>query len=164
MRNLLKVASECMKELDTIGIEYGKIVKWEINTRAKKRWGQCRKVPNGFSININSSLLEEESCLDGLKGTIMHELLHTCKGCFNHGAEWKRLASIVKSKYGYDIKRTSSADEKGVTVEYKPVRYKYIVKCTECGQEIKRMKRCKIVDHPDWFLCGKCNGHFKILF
>ena len=53
--------------------------------------------------------------MNGLKNTIIHELLHTCVGCMNHKAKWKFYADKVNRAYGYDdIKRTSTADEKGV--------------------------------------------------
>ncbi len=39
MRDLQVVTKECMKELDKIGIKYGNVVKFEVNTRAKSRWG-----------------------------------------------------------------------------------------------------------------------------
>ena len=43
MKDLKMVANECMSMLENVGIEYGNITKWEINTRAIKRWGQCKK-------------------------------------------------------------------------------------------------------------------------
>jgi len=81
MRNLDEYAIQCMEELDAIGIEYGNIIEVKVNTRAKKRWGQCRAVPGGYSINISVVLLDERNDEQGLKETIIHELLHSCKGC-----------------------------------------------------------------------------------
>lgn len=40
--------------------------------------------------------------------TIVHELLHTCEGCFNHGAKWKYYAEVMNNKYGYQITRIYS--------------------------------------------------------
>lgn len=48
MRDLTAYAIECMTELDNIGIEYGNIIEFTVNTRAKKRWGQCKAVPGGY--------------------------------------------------------------------------------------------------------------------
>lgn len=137
MRNLNDYAKRCMTELDDIGIEYGNIIEFKVNTRAKKRWGQCKAVPGGYSINISAILLDERNDEQGLKNTIIHELLHSCKGCMNHGENWKRLATKVNRAYGYNIKRCSSADEKGVQEETRPIKtareIKYIVKCNGCG-------------------------------
>lgn len=167
MRDFQLYINECKAELDKIGIKYGEIIEWSINTRAKKRWGQCRKVPGGFAININAILLDERNDVEGLKNTIIHELLHSCKGCMNHGAEWKELAAKVKRAYGYDIKRTNSAADKGVDKETLPVRKKvepkYIVKCEHCGQVIKRQKRSEFIKHLSLYTCGRCHGKFKLI-
>lgn len=63
--------------------------------------------------------LREDTDIDGLKNTIIHELLHTCKGCMKHTGEWKQLAEKVNRYYGYNIKRCDSADEKGISEEQK---------------------------------------------
>ena len=167
MRDFQKYINECKAELDKIGIKYGEIIEWSINTRAKKRWGQCRKIPGGYAININVILLDERNDVEGLKNTIIHELLHSCKGCMNHGAEWKRLAERVKRAYGYDIKRTCPAAGIGVKKETMPVRKqvepKYIVQCECCGQLIKRQKRSDLIKHTSLYTCGRCHGRLKLI-
>ena len=115
MKNLISLANKCMAQLDEIGIEYAQSIRWEVNTRAKKRWGLCEKHPNGvYTISISYRLLADDVADDGAINTIIHELLHTCKGCMNHGENWKREANKVNRAYGYNIKRCSSAEEKGV--------------------------------------------------
>ena len=52
MRDLEKYALECMEMLDNLGITYGNIKEFTVNTRALRRWGQCCKRPNGYYINI----------------------------------------------------------------------------------------------------------------
>lgn len=162
MRDLMSYAKECMSELDNIGIEYGNIVEFKVNTTAAKRWGQCRAVPGGYSININIALLDERNDVEGLKNTIIHELLHSCKGGGGHREEWKRLAEKVNRAYGYNIKRCSSADEKGVTEIAIPTRKtsstSYYIKCDKCGKIYTRTKRTKVVQHPEFYRCGICNG------
>ena len=165
MRNLNTVAKECMTELDNIGIHYGKVVRFEINTRAKKRWGQCKKTAQGYIININVDLLDERNDINGLKNTIIHELLHTCKGCMNHGSEWKRLADKVNRHYGYGVTRCSNADEKGVNYRRETVRraqpeYKYAIRCECCGHIYKRSKLTKTIQHPENY---RCKGGGKLI-
>lgn len=139
MRDVNVIAIECMRELENIGIKCGNVIKIDINTRAKKRWGQCRKIGNNYIIEVNQILLREDTDIDGLKNTIIHELLHTCKGCMKHTGEWKQLAEKVNRYYGYNIKRCDSADEKGISEEQKEKiqteraaarKVKYIFKCT----------------------------------
>lgn len=165
MRNLQFYANECMQELDAIGIRYGKIQRFTINTRAKKRWGQCKYAYGKFEISIAQILLDERNSLDGLKSTIMHELLHTCKGCLNHGDEWKRLADIVSHYYGYKIERTASEDDKGICAELRvsaTTNYNYIVRCTGCGNEIKHERMGNVVKNPSRYRCGRCHGKLEV--
>ena len=165
MRDLEAVAIECMEMLDKINIKYGNIKSITINTRARARWGQCKKIPGTkeFTININQDLLDERNSVDGLKNTIIHELLHSVEGCMNHGPKWKKQADIVENTYGIHITRTSSAEDKGI--EYrrsKSVRQStgklYIIECERCGYQYRHQRMSKSVQHPDWYGCGRCNG------
>lgn len=159
MRDLQMYAAECMEELDAIGIPYGNIVEFKVNTRAKRRWGLSQKTPNGFIIEINVDLLNEQNSINGLKNTIIHEILHTCTDCMNHGDRWKYFANVVNNTYGYNVKRCSNAEEKGVNERREaPIRpYKYLVQCPECGAQWKRKRESKLVQMPFLYRCGKCN-------
>lgn len=151
---LWEVTIECMRELDALNIPYGKVREVTINTRAKRRWGQCREVRGLYYISISDRLLENK---DGLKNTIIHELLHTCPNCMNHKEPWKAVASKVNKAYGYNIKRCSGAEEKGV----EPVEYKYVFKCKKCGVEVKQMRASKFTRNPRNYKCGCCGGEFE---
>lgn len=63
MRNMMWYYT---KELKNIGIEYGNIVEFKVNTRAASRWGRCKSVPGGYAIDINVALLNERNDLEGL--------------------------------------------------------------------------------------------------
>lgn len=164
MRNLNLIAKECMEMLDGLGIEYGNIKEFKVNTRAHSRWGQCKRVIGGYSININVALLDERNDINGLKNTILHELLHSCDGCMNHGEKWKAMARKVNDAYGYNIKRTSSSSEKGVDKElnkHTEIVYRYAVQCKECGHIYKRSKMSNVIKHPDDYRCAHCHGKLK---
>ena len=116
-------------------------------------------MPDGYSININVVLLDEKNDVSGLKNTIIHELLHSCKGCMNHGENWKRLAEKVNRAYGYNIKRTSSSDEKGVQKSTVPTaKNKYCVICEKCGKKYMRTRMSNLVKYPNRYSCGVCGG------
>lgn len=173
MRDLQKAFQNCIGLMDEIHMDYGKITEVTVNTRAKHRWGQCKCKVIGFkyngepiyeySINISSLLLNERVPIESLQNTIIHEILHTCPGCANHGYEWKRRAAIVKRELGYDIKRCSSFEERGVDAslieEYKAP--KYVVRCKKCGRNVGRTKMCGIIKHPELWRCGVCDGEFE---
>lgn len=158
MKNLQAIARVCMEELDAIGIPYVKPREITVNTRAKSRWGQCRRVSKTeFTINISERILRDEVSDAATKNTVIHELLHTVDGCQNHGPKWKSLAAKVNRAYPkYNIQTSTSAQEKGIAPE--PVVYKYIVECVDCRNKRGYERRGKVVMHPERFRCGACNG------
>ena len=72
MKDLLKLVRECKEELDAIGIEYRTVRNWMVNTRSKRRWGQCKLVSSDvFDINISARLLADQVSDTAAKDTIM---------------------------------------------------------------------------------------------
>ena len=60
MKNLQALAAQCRTELASIGIFCGKVNRWTVNTRAKTRWGLCKKLTDGsFEIEISVMLLQD---------------------------------------------------------------------------------------------------------
>lgn len=160
MRDLQLTAEECRRELASIGITCGSVRAFTVNTRAKKRWGLCRQVPGGFEIEIAAVLLREDVPISSLKNTIIHELLHTCPGCGDHGPEWKALAGRVNRAYGYGIRRLATPEEKGV-VSADDERAKYQFVCKDCGQVIRRMRSSKFTRNYTRYRCAKCGGRLR---
>lgn len=122
-----------------------------INSRAVRRFGRCISENGGFVIELSSKLLDapELSC----RQTIAHELIHTCKGCMNHGELFKKYAAMMNSAFGYSISRTNSCEEMGVTKESAA----FVVLCSSCGARIERLRRSAVVTHPERYRC-KCGG------
>jgi hypothetical protein len=57
MKDFERLKQECIDEITDLGIEIGKIKEWTINTRAKRRWGYCKRNEDGtFSIQISDRL------------------------------------------------------------------------------------------------------------
>lgn len=169
MKNLQKLFKECKEELDNINIKYGCIEEITINTRAKKRWGQCKITLDSqywknkiFSINISSRLLQDDITDEACKNTIMHEILHTCEHCFNHGSEWKRIADLINDYYAfYNIKRTTSSEEKGINEDIEKKESKYILRCTKCGKLFYKNRICDSVRYPELYNHSSDNGQLE---
>ena len=160
MKDLMSLVAICKADLDSLGIKYGKASNWNVNTRAKCRLGQCRKITAGlFDINISEALLKDDVDDQITLNTIMHELLHTVPGCFTHKGKWKLYADHINKKLPrYTIKRVAKESEVDITIDRKQPVYKYILRCTKCGQEIKRQKETKVVINYKKYRCGKCGG------
>jgi predicted SprT family Zn-dependent metalloprotease len=168
MKDLHHLYVECLDELDAIGIVYGNIKSITVNTRAKSRWGLCQKrkvvdlsSPTSvyeYDISISYRLMEDSVSDVAVKTTIIHEILHTCKNGHGHTGEWQKLANRVNSAYGYNIKRTTSAEEKGLKNIYTTPVYKYAVVCTHCGHEYRRAKMTSVIKNPENYRCSHCKG------
>jgi len=155
---LKETYAECAAQLREIGIKPASEsveIKWR---SYKRKWGQCmtdigkcRSV-----ISINPILLDGKS--DALKTTVMHELLHACFPNCGHKGDWKRAAELVNKRYGYNISRTTSDQEKGVKLApCKRLSYKYEVRCPDCQKIVAKYKKMgKVVKHPEHYRCGIC--------
>jgi len=162
MKNLQKLYQECLAELDAIGIEHGNIIDISVNSRAKKRWGLCTRIGDTYSIQISSRLLDDSIDDSATKNTIMHEILHTVKGNVKHGDKWTRMANLVNDCYAiYNIKRTTSSEDKGIEEIVLSEQSNYIFKCSNCGQIIRRTKKSKFVENYKEYHCGKCGNNFE---
>lgn len=159
MKDLNKLAEECEADLRSIGIVPGTVVEWSVNTRAKKRWGQCRAVTSDtFAIQIASRLLEDDVSDQAAKNTVLHELLHTVPGCHGHRGRWKELAeSVNRLLPEYTVKRTTTEAEKGVSGD-PPT---YVVVCADCGREYGTLRMTRLIRTPGRFRCGICGGKLK---
>lgn len=171
MYDLNKVFADMIAKLDKINIPYGKIVSVTPNTRAKKRWGQCIKTPDGtYEININITLLYKGNDVRGLENTVIHEILHTCPNCMNHGPEWKKWARVVYDAYGYNIQRCSNAYEKGISGAEKPEepeRKKYerrVYNSRYIAEYIDNMSdNWNILIYKKDFICIDTNGRYCVM-
>lgn len=103
--------------------------------------------------------IKDEGALD----TLIHELIHTCPNCMNHGKEWQQWAELVNDCYAcYNISRCSSASEKGIDVEYhrqrRQTEYKWSIECESCDRvwKYKRRPTRFEIDRDGYLRDAKC--------
>lgn len=127
-----------------------------INRRAKTRFGCCKKQGDRFVVELSHLLVggPEASC----RQVLAHEVLHSCRGCQNHGARWKAYAARMNQAYGYAISRTDSHHNLGIPNDTPAPRY--VLVCTACGKEFPRMRASKLTKHPAHYRC-RCGGRLK---
>ena len=162
---------ECTRMCTLAGVETGCVLGISVNTRLKNVWGRCvRKIdPIGspyFYIELNKVLFEDDASFEGLQNTVLHELCHTVKNCFNHGSEWKNAAQKIQNKYGIVIRSGNTAKEKGFNdrdpLERKP---KYILTCEDCGAIFVRYRMPKTAVENNFrdYKCS-CGGKIKRVY
>ena len=133
------------------------------STQEQRKGGDyAKKNSDGsYTISISSRLLADDVADYGAIDTIIHELLHTVKGCMNHKEPWKREADKVNRAYGYNIKRTATCEECGVEpIEDTPQEIKYQFKCKDCGKVYSRTRASRFTKNWQNYRCGVCGGEF----
>lgn len=187
---LQKLYTECLQELNSIGIDFannndiGKI-DISIAKRTTKRYGCCKqenpdknfkiveKIGNRkkveyakfqeHHIEISKWVMELEDKI--IKNTILHEMIHCIPFCNNHGEQFKKYATYINTKLGYNIKRVGSPKEdyekSNIPYVEKEVECKYKIKCQKCSQEIYRQRFN--IRKLNRYRCGKCGGKLEII-
>ena len=166
---LKNLFDEVVREAVSLGIPISRNIHGPvINTRAKARFGCCKANkktigPVSYTIEISERVLAAGE--KNIKEIIAHELLHTCRGCMNHGKKWKEYAEVFRKGCGYKITRTTSYESLGLEVpagtrQSEP--YKYVLVCQKCGGKIMRRRRCSLVEKPHLYRCGKCGGNLEL--
>lgn len=186
---LNRIFKEVIQELNKIGIDmldYEKVGKIEIkiSKRNNKRYGCCKQEEpdkkfikveyKGFRkyikyekfkkhvIEISPWVMELDEKI--IKNTIIHELIHCIPFCNNHGIEFKKYAKYINEKLGYEVSRAGNVKEDYIksNIEFsEEEKYKYKIKCNNCGQEFFRKRLNK--NFIKKYRCAKCNGKFEIL-
>lgn len=185
---LLLLYNECIEELRSIGIDIldkssiGNI-DISISSRSSKRYGCCKqenpdKKYKSVKKYRNRKVVTYEKYLNHhiyiskwvmglddkiIKNTIMHELIHCIAFCNNHGTKFKKYASYINEKLGYNITRLGNKEEdyKKSNLSYSDEeKYNYKIVCLKCGQSFyrKRLNNNFITKYR----CGICRGKFSV--
>lgn len=153
--DLNKLLKKAIEQVEAQGLEPGPIDENLELSNAAKEMGRCTKEIVGFTIRISKYI--KDSAEKDLMDTLVHEVLHTVPGCFNHGAQWKAAADRMNKAYNYDIERLSTASVANLTDEHRAILKRYVIKCHDCGHEIYRQRKSKLVNFPELYTCG-CGG------
>lgn len=160
----MKVFRKVYADLEST-LPLGTILKVSINPRLTKTLARClrsAKDPYGcFRIELSKQVL----ALDDpriLGDVIAHELIHTIDGCFNHSAKFKSMAKMA-SRFGYHVQTHFSYAYYNLENPNpkKPKEYKYIIECQTCHQQIRRVRKSKLIERPEHYRCAICGGTFK---
>lgn len=153
------ILKQVIDEAESVGIKVGNIHPSVKSTRGTKQFGRCEKKDGVFTICLSKYYKDND--LNDVKQILMHEVLHTVEGCFNHGVKWKNAAYLVNKKFGYDISRTDTFVMANLTEEEEAKFYKYVIKCTDCGHITYRQRKSKLVTHTHHYKC-KCGGQLEL--
>ncbi|MCM1304798.1 MAG: SprT-like domain-containing protein [Butyrivibrio sp.] len=103
--DLEKIAKECEKDLKKIKIPIQKIISTHA-VKDKYVFGRVEQrfyEETWFDLDISNSYRSTKYELAEVKTIICHLLLHTVKGCMNHGEKWMQYAEAADKAYGLHI-------------------------------------------------------------
>ena len=157
--------------LKKLGVPVSQEICPEIRfSKATSWYGQCQQnrvyKHRRYRFGISISEYHLQSSERAVRNTLIHELLHTCQGCLNHGPKWKYYADLVQREMGYKILRCGGDKDRNDAIEVARQekrdarRPKYILICAQCGHEFQRYRKSNLVLHPEKYRC-KCGGKIK---
>ena len=126
-------------------------------TRARSYWAKICKRGTGMYELILSNVFEdipnENIARDRFTSSIIHELIHTIPGCWDHKCKFQLLCSLVNTKYPqYNLQTSTSTEDVGLVIEEKTPRYTVV--CKHCGKEYKYWRKPRY--SLDSYSCGNC--------
>ena len=147
------------KQLRLLGIPLSSNIHPQVavNRRAQRRLGCCIGKDGNFTIEVSARILDHPELL---RVTLVHELLHTCYGCQNHGKRWKGYAAKAGAALGMEIRTTVALEGEPQRLREEPV--KAYLHCRSCGRLIPRRRLSKALKHPERYLCP-CGGVLEVL-
>ncbi|MBQ3407604.1 MAG: SprT-like domain-containing protein [Clostridia bacterium] len=184
---LQKLFCECKSELNGIGIDIENEnigdISIGIGKRNCKRYGCCKQENpikstkyiekigrnryikygqyKSHKIEISKWVMNLND--DIIKNTIMHEIIHCFPNCSNHGEHFKKYASYINSRLGYDISRVGDKrkDMAESNIQEEAEKYNYKIECTNCGYNFLRKRlNCNFSRK---YRCGKCGGKLQTM-
>lgn len=149
----------CLNEAKELDIPVGIIngIGW---SKLDNGWGICIRYTdtNTFDIGISTECQRKVIVVDDLKAIILHEILHTCAGCFDHSKLWVKYALKIDDIYGHSVSVFKT------TYDFlhpdSPVLHRMV--CENCGgiYEIKDPYVWEKIQNGTTAHCGWCGKNF----
>lgn len=110
----------CCKECD---LPISKDITFKYSS-AERKHGSCKydRLTGHFIISVSKNIKYDGDMLN----TVIHELLHTCPVCQNHGTLWQAYANVINARYGIKITRCSKKEH--IRVDVGSSRRQYFTK------------------------------------
>lgn len=177
MFTIQQVATWFKEEADkarSVGIPVSKDIEPEIELcKARTFYAQCcrknEKHPNyKYYIRFSEYFLYCEN-ENYIRETLMHEALHTCPSCMNHGKEWQKWVKKANDKFGYHISRISTYEDFSLRKQAEKVRpraasgtsirHGYLIECSRCGAGWARTRRSRVTENIGKCKCPYCKDY-----
>lgn len=123
---------------------------WEVSTRAKRRAGAVKHRDGApQTVSLTWAHFQERGWA-AAAATVRHELIHVHllneHGDAGHGERFGALADELQAPVRCERFAEPS----------------WWVICRDCGGEMARYRRSKLVEHPAAYRCGGCGGRLRV--
>lgn len=105
-----------------------------INNRYRKTLAMCSYKNGKYIISINKHILGSDTMV--LEEIILHELIHTINGCFNHSPKFKKYCEILNKEYGYNLGTHTDEDK----LIYDNTIKRIVYCCPGCNRQFSMFK------------------------
>lgn len=129
-----------------------------------KNGGMCIRHNKQFRILFSKYILKFDDV--DIDEIIVHELLHTIRGCFNHKNKWLVYAHKANEVFSLNVTQYMRdglhlIDKEQAKKNYRP--FKYFIKCENCnrvfGYKILSKPYKSILSNEKMYWCGKCGSY-----
>ena len=141
-------AKGILREVDDFNFENKDYIVEIVN--AKSFWAEIKKFfLDIYRIKVSKifeKIEDEEQAKERLVGCMIHEIIHSQKGCMNHGANFKRWAEKVNRKYPqYKVQRCNSSAEYNIDKSTVGRQHttRWVLNCNHCNKEFTYMRKPK---------------------
>ena len=128
-------------------IPYKSFIQWEI-CDSTSYFGRYSFITN--TISITKYLFDKQD----IRNTIAHELIHAC-GIHGHQDDFRHYAEKLEF-YGFDV--MGGLNDSSLIDKACEDRKKYVVKCTHCGFETKRIRKVDV----SRYVCSRCKNRLTV--
>jgi SprT-like protein len=123
---------------------------WEVSTRAKRRAGAVLyRDGDPETVRLTWGQFENRGW-PAAAATVRHELVHV-----------HRLAEADDPSHGEAFRRLADELDTHVHCE-RFTDPEWWVTCVDCGAQLARYRRSKLVENPADYRCGSCGGSFRV--
>lgn len=135
---------------------------WNIKVgHSRSSWGTIYLSERGFRLTISNcfnEIKDENKAYNKFMSTLIHELIHTIPGCWDHKYKFQVVADLVNAKYPhFNICRATSMRDFGINKQRRD--YSWVVYCSDCNQTYKYRRQPKYSDCIKLCRCGRCKSH-----
>lgn len=137
--------------------QLGHCKAWANRQSVYDKYGNRKPIDDIRCDKAEITLSKYVTDLDLVRKTLVHEFGHFVAPLENHSFLWAIRADKIGEKWGI-VSHRNADHEESLIFRANMEKPKYAIRCTQCGQIIRRTRLSHCITHPQEYYCGKCGG------